>query len=117
MGGGSALIVAVDHTEPCPSGYTGDGFTYYNHTWQEVKDAYDQGREVWLQHVEYDADVDGDVTYYRSPLGSLMVYPEGSAEDGRYVTWFSGKSLSAPSSIDFLREGYCEESGGGGIES
>ncbi len=47
--GGTALIIRVERTESCPEGYEGEGITYYNATYQQVKDAYDAGIPVYAQ--------------------------------------------------------------------
>lgn len=52
MGGGTALIIKVDHTEEVNSII----FTYYDKTYQEVKDAYDAGLPIYLDVKNDDND-------------------------------------------------------------
>lgn len=58
MGGGTALIIREERTEETSS----TTITYYDKTYQEVKDAYDAGLPIYLQRYN------DDEGFERSPL-------------------------------------------------
>ena len=73
--GGSSepLIVTITSHEDCPEGFIGDGIDTFSATWQEVKDAYDAGRPVYLQDEEDDEP--GSFYYQRCPLVACGSHP------------------------------------------
>lgn len=106
---GGALIVEFDHHEDCPVGYMGDGIDYYNHTWQEVKDAYDEGRPIYMQYVATDADP-GTTICIRETL--VMIGENESYYSVGFVR-FNGNltGLIADSADGVLKQTNCVEGG------
>ena len=103
-GGGSAplIVEVVEYTPTCEPGCTPRSGTALSATWQDMKDAIDEGRNVYFLHEQ---TVGGLTANVIEPLDQL-VWVEGT----RYATFFRSEAFDTetPTEMIVVTPGSCD---------
>lgn len=103
---GGALVVHEVETVPCPEGSEGTGITYFDATYEDIREAVDIGIPVYIENTF----IEGDRTTITRNSLSVLISSEGEGSAGLYEAAFTGNIMLVANNItDQMRIEDCSE--------